>query len=179
MIRYSQLSDLFDERVIDGRAASRLVSGCGGPDLHRGANASAGSETIVVMTCGFLQVGPCLDHDHRHPATALGSPTPISMTKTTGRTAAETLAPPATYGLRSPGRRPGDRSLSRLNRPLLAHPCRCVSLQRPKFDARGNTLATSLVARCRAYRSFRAARKSKGPESVRFGTFCPGSGGRI
>ena len=74
---------------------------------------------------------------------------PISITKTTRRTAAETLAPPATCGLRSPGRRPSDRSLSRLNRPLLAHPCRCVSLQRPKFDARGNTLATSLVARCR------------------------------
>ena len=144
---------LADRRVrptgIDGRGASRLVSGCGGPDLHRGGHASAGSETIVVMTCGFLQVGPCLDHDHRHSATALGSPTPISITKTTGRTAAETLAPPATYGLRSPGRRPSDRSLSRLNRPLLAHPCRCVSLQRPKFDARGNTLATSLVARRR------------------------------
>jgi hypothetical protein len=31
------------------------VSGCGVPDLHRGANASAGFETIVVMTCGFLR----------------------------------------------------------------------------------------------------------------------------
>jgi len=50
---------LADRRVrptgIDGRGASRLVSGCGGPDLHRGGHASAGSETIVVMTCGFLR----------------------------------------------------------------------------------------------------------------------------
>jgi hypothetical protein len=95
--------------------------------------------------------GPVLGNGAGHggPTKRSARTRPISITKTTRRTAAETLAPPATCGLRSPGRRPSDRSLSRLNRPLLAHPCRCVSLQRPKFDARGNTLATSLVARCR------------------------------
>ena len=156
-----------------------LVSSCGGPDLHRGANASAGSETIVVMTCGFLSAGPCLDHDHRHPATALGSPTSIPITRTTGRTAAETLAPPATCGLRSLGRRPSDRSLSRLNRPLLAHPCRCVSLSVRNSTREGTRwlrrwLYTAVHTGLSAPRG-----TQKVPNLSGFGTFSPGSGGRI
>ena len=51
------------------------------------------------------------------------------------------------------------------NGPCLAHLCRGVLPSGPKFDARGGTCITHLVTRCWTYRTFRAARQSKGPSS--------------